>query len=60
MKFEFLQHSILFYVGAVTTLLATILISYAIYNNGFVQPWTLLGGMNLLGYILIIYIYITE
>lgn len=60
MKFKFLEHSILFYIGVVTTIVATILISCAIHLNGFVQPWTLLGGMNLLGYILMIYIYITE
>lgn len=60
MKFQFLGHSAIFYISMVATILATILISYAIHINGLVQPWTLLGGMNLLGYMLIIYIYITE
>lgn len=60
MKFQFLGHSVLFYISVMTTLISTILISYAIHINGFVQPWTILGGMNLLGYVLIAYIYITE
>jgi glycerol-3-phosphate O-acyltransferase len=60
MKFQFPGHSILVYVGTFATLLVTLLVSYAIYINGFVQPWVILGGMNLLGYIMLIYIYLTE
>lgn len=60
MKFQFLSHSILFYVGMLTTFLVTLLVAYAIHINGFAQPWVLLGGMNLLGYAMLIYIYLTE
>lgn len=60
MKFKFPEHSALFYVGIITTFLVTILIIAAIFINGVSQPWIMLAGMNLLGYALMVYIYLTE
>jgi hypothetical protein len=60
MKFYFQGHAIVFYVGIISTILASILIAYGVSINGFIQPWTLLTTINILGYIMLAYIYLTE
>jgi hypothetical protein len=60
MKFKFISHNVLYYIGMMTTILVTVLLGFAIYINGLVEPWITLLFMNFLGYLLLLYIYISE
>jgi hypothetical protein len=60
MKHKLLKNFYLFYISIASLVLASCVIGYAISNYGFVEPWPILVFINLLGYFMAIYIYITE